>query len=420
MKRPEDSDSDYSMIRDAVHSLGDDVFLFSDADPDGTISAAIFGIYRKANGKRFDEKGMKLTRKVINAEDVQKVKAEGYNEIAGLDFWQIYDSTEAIAEIERERAHFKNVKIMDHHPSPKELSSDVVQVVNPYLKSERTFKNMTELLYGAVRDEFKSEKVRKYARDLNAIGIMADYCADGGQETLAEVVNDYKDIFPQLKKKLDENHKISQEDLVASDFSRFSEMFYAPYIVTRGDAGVSELVKLCVDGGPFTLRELLNDASSTHPAIRAMSRAYDECNADVGKSLDGFKSKAEFHDESHTAFYSPELKYWRATSLLSNKTVNQNPEWIIGIKLSGYNGVTAYDFRNRSYDDVPLGDIFKKMGIGGGHEKAAGCRLETSREKYFEHAFTEISRACMNERLSKKNAAERDATLNRIVRTYWK
>jgi len=407
------------MIRDAVHSFGNDVFLFSDADPDGTISAVIFGLYRKANGKRFDSrKGMKLTHKVITAQDVQNVKAQGYDEIAGLDFWPIYDSTEAIAEIER--VHFKNVTIMDHHPSPNEWKSEFVKVVNPYLKSERTFKNMTELLYGAVRNEFKSEKVRKYARDLNAIGIMADYCAPGGQETLAEVVNDYKDVFPQLKKKLDDNHKLSQQDLIDSDFSKFSELVYAPYI-TRGEAGVEELVRLCVDGEPFTLKDLLKPEANNNRAISMMNGEYRDCNADIERAISGFKDTARFDKESRTAFYTPpQLKYWRATSLLSNKTANQNPEWIIGIKLSGHGGTTTYDFRNRSYADVPLGDIFKKMGIGGGHEKAAGCRMESSRDEYFEHAFTSISRDCMNERLSEKNAAERDATLNRIVKTYWK
>ena len=411
--------NEYGMIRDAMHSLGDDVFLFADADPDGMISAIIFGTYRLEQGKRFNRDSLWLTRGKITPKDIQRVKERGYNEIAGLDFWPIYTSDDAVAEINREKTHFKNVKIMDHHPSQKKKDDEklgIVEIVNPYLDCEKTFKNMTELLYGAIKDEFKSDSVRTFARDINAIGIVSDYCTDGGQETLAEVVNEYQDIFPKLKKKLGQNGKLTQDDMLESGFGALSEMFYSPYII-KGGLGTWAFTHLCVENEPFTMRDLMNE-KSTHPAIQSIRATYRECSQDIDGALSRFKTGAEFYKEYHTAIFEPNLKYRRATSLLSNKVGTANPEWIVGIKNVG-RATVHYDFRNRSYDDVPVGEIFKRMGIGGGHVRAAGCTVPLDWAEYFEKSFMNISKDCIKYKLSEKPKSERDAIVGRLVKTYW-
>ncbi len=332
--------------------------VISDEDPDGMTSVILYSLFK---GKVVNFKG---NRTGLKKEDVRKLESEGIEKIVSFDWFPL---------------SFSDLDAFDNIIYLNPRNSGLVNV------------NTSEIVFRALPE------TGRFGRDISAIGTVCDYLVDTSQEKMREVIEDYPELFPELLQlagegKLDRyniystevNNTSFQGLKVNTKFYDLSLMFWAPFIM-EGDAGNKRLVELAVNNPNFTLTDLIN--GSNNPVVQYVRPLYNKLQELVTNERNNFYITRRV--QGRISFYEPKEHRSGLMSKVSSILCDELPAGdIIAMKSrSQENGleIFRYSLRGRNGSKYNLGKILTELNVGGGHENAAGAKVQIEKVEWFEN-----------------------------------
>ncbi len=399
-------------MKQELASLEGSCGFFGDADPDGLISTFLAASFTQTI--RFAQPPTaRFTRSPLDRFDILIAEGMGFRQIAGFDLWQVYQSDEALEQLEE--SSITKLVVFDHHPSPKQpLFQRRLLILNPYLKEKRTSRCVTDLIFEAIHANAKTSKQDRFWRDLDAIGIVADRCVEGSQQLIKAVVSDYREFFTGTLANLLDESVITSQLANDSEFRRAVDLFWAPYFV-EGPAGVLETYRGLLENEPFDLRDILSEESD-HPVLSRLGTLRKEMSARIKKMYEKPRRVVEL-PEGRIVVFEVDGPYQEAYT--SNLIADANPGWIVVVKtrmnsvsdstrnllisdsrwldekdreefLSRRLGMKTIKYSVRRRRPGPnLGRILMDLGVGGGHPEAAGAVVAEEAAGRFENMLVD-------------------------------
>ena len=224
-----------------------------------------------------------------------------------------------------------------------------------------------------------------FGRDISTIGTICDYKVDNCREKINSVVLDYKELFPELiglavENKLDK-YNVYEINNKKTNFYKLSLMFWAPFILEE-QAGNDKLIDLINNNQSFTLVELFDN--SQNPTVNYLQSLWkeldylmgeEEKNFDLNKRIVG---KVIFYEvKTHKPGFMSKF-----SSIMSDRF--GNGEVIVMKALNIEKKTYRHSIRTKT-GKYNLGEIMIKLGVGGGHEQAAGATVPQEKEEWFEN-----------------------------------
>ncbi|MEM5766362.1 MAG: DHHA1 domain-containing protein [Candidatus Aenigmatarchaeota archaeon] len=302
---------------------GEKVVLVYDADADGLCSATL---------SLFVLKKMKKKVKCIETgfTKIEKLKTElkRFKKIITVDV-----PTDLIEK------HLlslrKNMLIIDHHPG-KDLNSKKVVLINPRLENPKIYQPTSYVIYKMFSDLVKEKKW------VAIVGTVGDFG-----------IEDCKDLVKIKNKK----------NIWKNNFGR-AAIFLNNSISVLGSEKTLEILV-----GLKNLKELLKN--------REIITASKKFNYEFLRCKKEYKKNLEIYGEILISKIKP--KYKGICSAIITKLSTKNPEKIIFIFEEVEKGVKIH---GRSGDKkIDIGELFRKLGIGGGHEAAGAGIIDRKKEK---------------------------------------
>ncbi|MBS3151983.1 hypothetical protein J4230_01090 [Candidatus Woesearchaeota archaeon] len=334
----------YKIVR--IYLVEDYDLIISDEDPDGITSVIIYGLYHK---KIPNFKG---NRNGLKKEQIDELRKNNIQKILAFDWYAIqYTDLTQFDEI--------------IYLSPR--SSNLTNV------------NTSDIVYMALPETVK------FGRDISAIGTVCDYLVDNCRNKINSVVLDYRNLFPELINLVKENkldrYNIYYAGNKKTKFFDLSLMFWAPFIIEE-ETGNESLIKLILENKEFRFEELIN--GSENPSVKYLNKNYltlSNLIDEERKNFDKYKKVV-----GNVVFYNVRMHKSGFMSKFSSIMLDES-EYGIVIAMRGKDinkNVIKYSLRTKKAD-YNLGNILIKLGVGGGHETAAGCFVPFDKEEWFEN-----------------------------------
>lgn len=297
---------------------GEKVILIYDADVDGLCSAALLLSVLEKLEKKVDNTptGFAHIEKL-------KTKLEKFEKIIAVDV--------PIDLIEKHLVSMgKDMLIIDHHPG-KDLNSEKVILINPRLEKPKIYQPTSYVVYKMFSGLIEEKKWVAIVGTIGDLGI--DDCKD------LVKIEDKKNIWK----------------------NKF------------GNAAVFLNSSISILGPEKTLKILMKSKNleefRKNEKIVSASKKFE---IEVKKCEREFKRNLEVHDK--ILISEIDSKYRGICSTLATKLAMENPENVIfiferigkNIKIHGRSG-------NKK---INVGELFKKLGIGGGHEAAGAGKIK--------------------------------------------
>ncbi len=319
--------------------------VISDEDPDGITSVIIYNLYKN---KKINFLG---NRNGLKKEDINLLKEKGIKSIIAFDWFPF---------------NYSDLNDFDKiiYISPR--SSNLGNI------------NTSDTVYQALPE------TGKFGRDISTIGTVCDYLVDNCKEKINSVVLDYKGLFPELINLAEENkldrYNVYKINNANTKFFDLSLMLWAPFIL-EGQEGNNKLIELITQNQIFTLNELFNN--SNNPTVIYLQRLWkklenllkqEEENFNLNKRVIG---KLIFYEvkTNKPGFMS------KFSSIISDKY--PNGEVIVMRTRNENKGIFSHSLRTK-IGNYNLGKLMIKLGVGGGHEEAAGANVKIEKEEWFE------------------------------------
>jgi len=314
----------------------DRVVLIYHNDVDGVSSADLMMYVMKKIGKEVPRtivfKGVEWMRKLKNV-------------IRRFDKIIILDVSSDLIE-EKLFGENKKLLVIDHHPG-RDLKSKNIVYINPRSENKKIYQPTSYLVYKMFT------KILSDKKWVAKIGTVGDYG-----------IRDCKDLI-RIK-----NGK---------------NIWKTKY----GKASVVMNSSISVDGPESTLKYLLNSSSmEKFLKNKRIVLAFKKFEHELKRVEDEYKINGEISGK--VIILVIESKYRSLGSTLSTKLGTKNPKKIVFVfeKLDGKYRVHG---RCEGCEGVNIGDIFKKFGVGGGHEKSgAGTISERDFESFRRKLIDEL------------------------------
>jgi len=336
----------YKKVRNYLEKDYD--LIVSDEDPDGITSVIIYSLFKD---KLVNFEG---NRKGIKKEDLSSLKTKGVSTILAFDWFALC---------------YSDLEIFDKiiYLNPK--SSNLINV------------NTSEIIYRALPE------TEKLGRDISTIGTVCDYLVDTSKEKFKEFIEDYKELFPELlelarQNKLDRYnaYNVNGKNTKLYDLSL---MFWAPFII-ESDEGNKKLINSIIKEKKLDIKSLL-DKNNSHYLINM----YKELLSLITNEKNNFYSKSKIIDDKFY-FYEPITHKNGFMSKFSSIITDELPkDKVIIMKSKSDNGKLKYSLRTRE-NKYQLGKILNSLGVGGGHDEAAGCIINQEKEEWFESELIKL------------------------------
>jgi len=302
------------------------VVLVYDTDVDGIASAVLILA-------AFEKMGKKIEKSLpMEFGDVEKLKKrlKEFDKIITVDV--------PIDLIEKYLVDLKKkMLIIDHHPG-NDLNSEKIVLVNPRLENKKIYQPTSYVVYKMFKDVIKE---KKWIAVLGTVGDMG--------------IGDCKDLV-KIK---------NRRNVWKSKFGR------AAMLVT---ASVSVY-------GPEKTLEILTNSKNLNELIKKdeIVFASKEFNKELKRCEKEFKKNLEVYGKILISKIKP--RYKAVCSALITKLATEIPEKMIFI-FEDKGKIVRIHGRN-SIGKVGIGSLFRKLGIGGGHEKAGAGTIKKNEEKKF-------------------------------------
>jgi len=148
------------------------------------------------------------------------------------------------------------------------------------------------------------------------------------------------------------------------------------------ETGNESLIKLILENKEFRFEELIN--GSENPSVKYLNKNYltlSNLIDEERKNFDKYKKVV-----GNVVFYNVRMHKSGFMSKFSSIMLDES-EYGIVIAMRGKDinkNVIKYSLRTKKAD-YNLGNILIKLGVGGGHETAAGCFVPFDKEEWFEN-----------------------------------
>ncbi len=334
----------YSKTREYIKQDYD--LIISDEDPDGITSVIIYAL---SKNKTVNFKG---DRTGLTKEQIQELKNQNIKKIIAFDWFALGKT--ALEEFE---------KIV--YVSPR--SSNLPNV------------NTSDIVYNAIPE------TGRFGRDISSIGTICDYTTEECQEKIKQTILEYQEIFPELinlakENKLDRYNVYSIEGK-ETKFCELSLMFWAPFII-QGEQGNETLIKLVIGNRGFSIRDLFRGSSNL--AVTYLRAVYLELKKIIEEETKNFEETKK--EIGNLIFYQMKThKPGLMSKFSSIITDKQQYGKVIAMKVKDEeNKIIRYSLRTKK-SMYKLGELAVKLGVGGGHENAAGLSIPIEREEWFEN-----------------------------------
>lgn len=258
------------------------------------------------------------------------------------------------------------IAIIDHHIPEKDVNGGAVIHINPRLDSPKVYIPAAYVIYEVLREMGKD--VRPYMW-MAAIGIIGDYAFEDCSGFLKECSR----AFPGL---------LDGKDIFATKLGKAAELISSS-ITLKGLRGAGYSLQRLVKAKSFpdfsSDAELKNWRKTVREEIDRLIKAYPK---------------------SHESFEEAKLIDYEIESVLNIVSViasilsKENPDRMVMVRKRSDSGWKV-SLRNQGLP-VNMGELVKKavkgVGIGGGHERAAGAfirekeGMEEFRKKLIENA----------------------------------
>jgi single-stranded DNA-specific DHH superfamily exonuclease len=298
------------------------VVLIHDNDVDGVASAALMLTAIEKMGKKID----KVISLVFDAKKMGK-KLKRFEKIITADV--------PIDLIEKYLLVLgKKMLIIDHHPG-RDLNSEKIVMINPRLENPEIYQPTSYVVYKMFKDLIKE---KKWIAILGTVGDMG--------------IDDCKDLVKIKNKK----------NVWKSKFGKASMLVSASISVF----------------GPEKTLEFLMNSKSLDGIIRnkKIILASREFKREFKRCKNEFRKNLEINDKILISKIKP--RYKGVCSALITKISTENPEKIIFI-FEDKGKVIRIHGRN-SIGKVNIGELFRELKIGGGHEKAGAGTISKNDE----------------------------------------
>lgn len=292
--------------------------LIYDSDADGIASAALILFALEKLGKKVDETIPSLWGKI---EKIKK-KLKKFDKIITVDV--------PIDLIEKNLIDTKKeMLIIDHHPG-KDLNSEKIILINPRLENSKIYQPTSYVVYKMFLDLLKDKKW------IATIGTVGDFG-----------IEDCKDLVKIKNKK----------SIWKSKFGGAATLLTSSANVLGAEKVLKILMKSRELKEFVTNKEILNASKKFEKELKRCKKEFEQNKEIYGKIV---MSKIK-------------PKYRGICSVLITKYSTENPENIVFVfevnerkKIHGRCGSKKVD----------IGGLFRKIGIGGGHEAAGAGRLD--------------------------------------------
>ncbi|MFH0961426.1 MAG: hypothetical protein V1820_01965 [archaeon] len=338
--------------------------VIGDTDPDGLSSLALYSLLFSPPSER---PRMVSTRRNLDSGWLSGLGLTGDGRILEFDRYMIYYT---------------------NYSKPPGFFGKVT-LLNPTVSGMSDRFCGTNIVYQAVLPHIP-ENLRETALTVAAIGVASDYGASSpqGDAVLREFAGEYADCVPKLSALFERGGKVTDQQVMATEMGRLSDIFWAPLVIT-GDDGSYKSAGLIADNPGFSVRDLLRNEGSGNPAV-AHFRQYEQLlEAEMRRELASFGRNAKFvHDPANPdegiIFHVMESQYPLLGSLISTRVSDKFPGYVVAWGNWRPDGTLGYSLRRQvdSRTGVNLGAIASEMGFGGGSPSGAGARGITDRETF--------------------------------------
>ncbi|MEM5772869.1 MAG: DHHA1 domain-containing protein [Candidatus Aenigmatarchaeota archaeon] len=301
----------------------ENLVLIYDSDADGITSAALVLFVLKKMGKN--------VVKTIPSfwGNIERIKRELKN------FDKIITVDVPIDLIEKNLIEMKKeMLVIDHHPG-RDLNSEKIVLVNPRLENNKVYQPTSYVVYKMFSNFLKDK------RWLAVLGTVGDFGVD-----------DCKDLVRIKNKK----------NIWKSKFGRAAAVLTSSASVLGAERVLKILMKSRNLGDFINNEEISNASEKFEKELKRCEKEFERNQEIYGKIL---ISKIK-------------PKYRGICSALITNYSTQNPEKIVFIFEEDGKEVKIHG--RCGSKEVDIGELLRKIGIGGGHEAAGAGRIDKKEE----------------------------------------
>ncbi|MEK6947754.1 MAG: DHH family phosphoesterase [Nanoarchaeota archaeon] len=332
----------YSKVRSYL--VKDYDLVISDEDPDGITSVMVYCLFK---GKFVNFKG---NRSGLKKNDVQDLESNGIHTILAFDWFPL---------------EFTDLSAFDK-----------IIYLNPQ-KSGLINVNTSEIVYQSLPETGKK------GRDISAVGSICDYLILNCPVKFKEFLLDYNDLFNEnytllMENKLNQNNVLTFEGKNTKLYD-LSLMFWAPFII-NGEDGNNDIIKYVIEDKDFNIRNLFTESDSS--SANKIKNSYNELLGIIDEEKKSFYNERTLLGD--ISFYYPKTHRAGFMSKFSSIIADELPEKSLVVIRSLSNDKSTMKYSLRTIYNYGLGKLLVELGVGGGHDKAAGCVIPKDKQEWFE------------------------------------